>query len=586
MAVFATDLFGDATSVLISTRAMATGQNWVLHAALNSGTISTTGDGRAFASADNTAYVSDVNAATPDYIVRSNVRAESVISGFEVGVIGRASPTALTFYWVRYYYDGSNHKIELLKFVAGSFTQLNSTNLAGGQILSAGQSGLLELRMSGTSISSWWQGVQIASATDSGISTAGRYGIFGSSGTSTTGFNFLDFNADAPVVYTTVGVTNTNIYFSPATWFSIGGSGSIQSNNIRATGTTAAEAIYAGAYMYAKVVIAQSSDVRLLLDTTPQNGLTASLCKEIAFRKTGDTAYTVYKLVYSASQVEVNLGTGLAPGTYEFEVYVKGGEVSASSGNQWTGTNTIRINGLKMSDDSTLSAPTIRPDIAYIYADSLAEADYVSGLSDASTSHDAGLSWVRPAMYALGYEFAQMACGGQGYTRGRGNVAATADNPGLYNADNSNASWDKYNRDEEFVGITGQPDPDIIIIRMGANDQSLTSTQVADTITAMRGEWPDTPIFCLPNALRSNASVIEDGVDEAADANAYYLDAPPVALYSAGTGSVFSTDAQLPGSHANALGQAWDGANVAAAISEKLEEISGGGGGFVHTFMS
>lgn len=112
-----------------------------------------------------------------------------------VGIIGRASSSARTFYMARIYNVGaSTSNVQLFKAVAGTFTQLGS-NYA---INSSGTYNI-RLSMSGSTIKVFVDDVERISVTDSSVTAAGRIGLYTSSDTQThsdtTGFHVDNLTA-------------------------------------------------------------------------------------------------------------------------------------------------------------------------------------------------------------------------------------------------------------------------------------------------------------------------------------------------------------------------------------------------------
>ena len=174
-----------------------------------------------------------------------------------------------------------------------------------------------------------------------------------------------------------------------------------------------------GAYLRFSVTINTTSDVRLLLDTTTQNGVTASACPTIGYRYETENSqiFNNYILVYSASQVNLNLATSLSPGTYTFYVYFRGRPIN-SIGTIWTGQNEVRINGVSVANDTTLNSYTPHSKRCVIYGDSHSIGTWVFGTADIIGNHDSWYSWVQSTMAALDCEYGLIGFNGQGYEKG------------------------------------------------------------------------------------------------------------------------------------------------------------------------
>lgn len=134
--------------------------------------------------------------ASADYSVQADVRIFDATGA--VGIVGRCSATASTFYYA--YITNNNSELVLAKMVGGAITTLDTFNSAG--FFDAGSTYELTLEMTGTAIKAYVNGVERCSATDSAITAAGRGGIRGInlSDTSTGKHldNFTIFDATTP----------------------------------------------------------------------------------------------------------------------------------------------------------------------------------------------------------------------------------------------------------------------------------------------------------------------------------------------------------------------------------------------------
>ena len=104
---------------------------------------------------------------------------------------------------------------------------------------------------------------------------------------------------------------------------------------------------------------------------------------------------------------------------------------------------------------------------------------------------------------------------------------------------------------------------------MGQNDYSLSAATVTSWITSVRSVWASTRIFCIPSLALPKASIIQTGVTNSADANAFY-GALPSALYIPGIASFYSYDAASGGSHPNVEGQRRDATQVTQIVQSKV----------------
>lgn len=120
-----------------------------------------------------TAYYLTEAPSSPDYVVSADLVVTGAVAPSispEVGVIGRASATAVTFYHGRY--NSGSGQWQLFKFVNSTATQLGAVNATLTETTYR-----LQLEMIGTQIRLLVDGVQVISVTDSSITTAGRAGI-------------------------------------------------------------------------------------------------------------------------------------------------------------------------------------------------------------------------------------------------------------------------------------------------------------------------------------------------------------------------------------------------------------------------
>jgi hypothetical protein len=138
-------------------------------------------------------YASGVPSSA-DYAVEGDVHVKSILAADAVGIIGRSSTSADTYYLARHVTSGTD-RWELAKSVSGTITSLGTYD----QTLSAGSTSTLRLEMQGSTIRLLVNGVQRVSVTDTSIAAAGRGGTrLGFSGatdvpTNTAGLHLDDF---------------------------------------------------------------------------------------------------------------------------------------------------------------------------------------------------------------------------------------------------------------------------------------------------------------------------------------------------------------------------------------------------------
>lgn len=126
-------------------------------------------------SADSSTYAVYQNSASPasaDYSVFADCKNTNTTQASQYGPCGRMQSGASTFYLAMYRLAFG--QIRMYKFVAGAATQLGSSH---SFTTTANQVYNIELRMAGTAISTYLDTVSIISATDSGITVAGKAGL-------------------------------------------------------------------------------------------------------------------------------------------------------------------------------------------------------------------------------------------------------------------------------------------------------------------------------------------------------------------------------------------------------------------------
>ena len=146
----------------------------------------------------NSCYWHSGAPATADYSVSADLFMKEASGGTAyVGVVGRVSTTANTFYMARYA-GGADDSWQLYSAVAGSFTLLGSS----AQALTDETAYSLKLEMIGTAVKLYKEGssTPLISATDSSITAAGKAGVRLVSGATVpsdnTGIHIDNFRAD------------------------------------------------------------------------------------------------------------------------------------------------------------------------------------------------------------------------------------------------------------------------------------------------------------------------------------------------------------------------------------------------------
>lgn len=335
-------------------------------------------------------------------------------------------------------------------------------------------------------------------------------------------------------------VNTTNWFFSPYNWYKSSGTYAI-------TNTPGA---------YCKIEFSGTS-LALKVDVSALSGagVSASNYPTIAYSVDG-AALTRYQLL--SSDTSLTLATGLAAGTHTLELILVG---SWWSTDRWTTpVMALKITGLALDNDASLSSPTTYTGRMVIYGDSVAEGYEALTHGVSVANQDAGQANGLLIARAFQCEVGVIGFAGQGFTTtGGGNVPDLED------------SWDEYyNAQSRLSGGAFSPAPDYVISTMGQNDSSGVQTAVQNLITAWRTAAPSAKIvFCSPADL-ANASAISAGVTASGDANAFYVTTGEDLIGS------WSSGASLRWSNANHLSVRGH-ARYAAIIAKEIQDAVGGG---------
>lgn len=196
---FASDLFNGTVNTSLLSHTADTGGSWTGHSSLPNSTsnpVKLDGVGGLMnpnASAISTLlYYNAATPTTPDYSVKGKINIKTVVADEQIGVCGRLSTSALTFYVARY--NTNVNAVQLYKSIAGTLTLLGSYSATWA----AGETHDIELKMVGSTISVLVDGVERISVTDNSITTAGKAGIRmynTTAATPTTSLHLDEFNA-------------------------------------------------------------------------------------------------------------------------------------------------------------------------------------------------------------------------------------------------------------------------------------------------------------------------------------------------------------------------------------------------------
>jgi hypothetical protein len=189
LATFVNDTCTDTANTALASHTGETGATWTQHANW-SGVIRVSSGNRLFNdSVGNGAsvYVASGSPAGADYEVQATVRRITGVSAQEIGIFGRMSAVANTWYWARYSHDNARWEL----FAGISLLGTHS------QTLSNGTDYVVKLEMIADAIKVYVDGVQRISATDATYSAAGKAGVFigGAVSTDTTGYHLDNISA-------------------------------------------------------------------------------------------------------------------------------------------------------------------------------------------------------------------------------------------------------------------------------------------------------------------------------------------------------------------------------------------------------
>jgi hypothetical protein len=203
MAIFVQDSFTDTAAVALASHTPEVGGPWVLHPS-NAAGFEISDANRVRPNLIGNGYAYATGTPGTDYDVKADFRKRSSVgTGTQFGITGRMSTTVVTMYYL-HYNDGAA-QWQMGRVVTGG----NATLGTFAQALTIDQNYAITLRMQGTAISAYIDGVlRIGPITDANIAAAGKGGIksAGSVATAsnTTGYHIDKFLAqDIPVVAST-----------------------------------------------------------------------------------------------------------------------------------------------------------------------------------------------------------------------------------------------------------------------------------------------------------------------------------------------------------------------------------------------
>jgi hypothetical protein len=187
-AAFVSDNFNDTNGTTLTSHTGATGATWTKHPSSGAGSIEIDANRAHQTVSTNSFYYASGIPGSADYDVQARLR--QVSDTGVMGITGRMSTSANTMYRL-FYTAGGTDLWTLDKVVAGTGTTLATWS----DTLANGDERTVRLQMQGSSIKGFIDGVERLTATDSAITAAGKAGVRGNTGTSTTGSHLDWFQA-------------------------------------------------------------------------------------------------------------------------------------------------------------------------------------------------------------------------------------------------------------------------------------------------------------------------------------------------------------------------------------------------------
>lgn len=224
------DSFTDTSGKALTAHTGEVGATWTHHSGTASSVITDAGRvrGGGILGAYTIDYVSAVPASA-DYSVEADFFVKSHLGRDAMGVVGRLSTTATTYYTARW--EEADRSWNLVKYVNGAGTYLDYVD---NQTVLVGQAYRLRLEMIGSALRLYVNGVLTASATDTTITTAGRAGIEDDSGSAliaksnSSGVHLDSFRVTPVVRATDSKGTNHGSFVGDA---SLGAAGSLSADS-------------------------------------------------------------------------------------------------------------------------------------------------------------------------------------------------------------------------------------------------------------------------------------------------------------------------------------------------------------------
>jgi hypothetical protein len=373
----------------------------------------------------------------------------------------------------------------------------------------------------------------------------------------------------------TIAITNTKIFASPYNWRSVGGSGTMQSNNVLPTDTTAITTWNCGAYLKLACTVASGGYIKLNCNTTRLQTLSAGVCPVLAWSVDG-TAFQTQQLPFSASTYQLTLSS--TAGAHTIIMFVDAVDLTTALAmgdrytNSATGASDVTINGVELDAASTLNAPTVNSNNLLAFTDSTGEMPQLLSATLTISGQSASQSWVM-AMLQQGYEVGLVGASGQGWAVNIGSGGNAYGNvPKLVDTVTpANSAWRNYSSgNSRLVGGLLVPTPNVVITQEGQNDGS------TDPTTAIQAYFPSMRTAAGSSALlvdvipftgnqRTNITSAWNGV---ADTKSLLIDMGTDFGTAVSTGGAYTNST----AHLNLRGNTL----VAARIAQKIQQAQSG----------
>ncbi len=385
---------------------------------------------------------------------------------------------------------------------------------------------------------------------------------------------------------TTTAVTSTDLQWAPY-GTDTDGSGVLQANNVRADATYA-QWYSVGNYFRTQVDVGTGTgNVFLQLDNTafPTSDILAANAPTLAVR-INDLPYTNYLLVYSATDVYINIASALTGTNNEIEVVYK--SIGGNSNPAMTPDDfRVRIKGVVLDTGDTLDPPaTVFTRNILIFGDSVAVG--INNLSVDGNGSNASSDVTQTGLWnmciALRAECGWFVWGGMGNMRGMFNQACSETYRCFYNAAEANRITNR-NVSGNTLLYSGaySPVPFAVINEMGPNDSTNLSQSIVtngwDIVNGFVG--PSTWMFhIMPVCGGPNTGNWTDEITDGVAAVTNTAKTKVLTPYLTArvgddtTGSAWSDETGL-GCHMNRRGHAYWGPDIAALIVDYEESGSG-----------